>query len=148
MPLDDYESLSREERLRRVCVLLNKAVTLACIREEAANSEAAPIPVGGNKSSPTATADIEDRENLQSADVTLLREIHRRGEIFPREATRLWGVSRATAHRRISRLERAGWIAKHGATTAARYRLTEQATALLRQVRQDMQPSGPPQGSQ
>lgn len=148
MPLDDYESLSREERLRRVCALLSKAVTLACIRELAANYEAAPTPVGGNKSGPAATADIEDRENLQSADLALFREIHRWGEISPREATRLWGVSRATSHRRISGLERAGWIAKHGATSAARYRLTRQATALLRQVRQDMQPSGSPQGGQ
>ena len=148
MPLDDYESLSREERLRRVCALLSKAVTLACIREQAANREAAQIPVGGNKSGPAATAETENWENLQPADLALFREIHRWGEISPREAIRLWGVSRATAHRRISGLERAGWIAKHGATTAARYRLTGQATALLRQVRQVMQPYGSLQGGQ
>lgn len=148
IPPDDYESLSREERLRRVCALLSKAVTLACIREQAANGETAPIPMTGNTPGSEATAGAENREDFQSGDLALFREIHRWGEISPRDATRLWGVSRATAHRWLSRLEKAGWIVKRGATKAARYLLTKQATALLPQMQQIKQPHNAPQDGQ
>ncbi len=52
VPLTDYESLSREGRLRRVCTLLAKAVTLAWIREQAANGDAKPIPVARKEPGP------------------------------------------------------------------------------------------------
>lgn len=147
IPLDDYESLSREERLRRVCALLAKAVTLACIREQAANGDAAPIPAGA-KPGPEATAQAEKMEDLESTDFELFRQIHRWGEISPREATQLWSVSRATAHRRLSRLECAGWIVKRGATKATRYLLTQRANSLLMQMQQIKQAHEAPQGGQ
>ncbi len=147
-PLADYESLSREERLRRVCTLLAKAVTLAYIREQAANGDAAPIPVARKNPDPVVTSEAEIRDDLQSGDMALFREIHRWGEISPRDASQLWSVSRATTQRRLSRLELAGWIAKHGSTTATRYRLTEQASPFLRQVSQVMQAPDAPQGGQ
>src|SRR6478609_1959106 len=138
VPLADYESLSREERLRRVCTLLAKAVTLACIREQAANGDAEPMPVSRKNPGPLITEEVENRDDLQSGDLALFREIHRWGEISPREASRLWSVSRATTQRRLSRLELAGWIARHGSTSATRYRLTEQASPILSQVSQAM----------
>ncbi len=148
MQLNDYESLNREERLRRVCTLLAKAVTLACIREQAANGDAAPIPAARKNPGPVVTAEVENRDDLQSGDLALLREIHRWGEISPRDASLLWSVSRATTQRRLSRLELAGWIARHGSTSATRYRLTEQASPLLSQVSQAMQAPDAPQGGQ
>ncbi len=132
-----YESLSREERLRRVCALLSKAVTLPIIHEQAAKGEGPPIPaVPDRRKSVAARIAALEQETFPPEDLALFREILRWGEISPRDVTQFMRVSRATAQRRLSRLERAGWLLRRGATKAARYLLMTQAADLLRRLGQ------------
>jgi CRP-like cAMP-binding protein len=125
-----YESVSNEERLRRVGLLLSKGVALLCAREAqmrelAASSVPDVIPGAPLQPGPPA-------KSLNADDERLLALLCRVGEIAPREVTEFLGVSRVTAFRRLTRLEKEGWILKTGNTTASRYYLTRQATIRLK----------------
>lgn len=123
-PLADYETISPEERLRRIGRLLCKAAILALARREAE---------GDGKQTPVVSANHPPAETgtgaspLNAEEQELLHRARRMGGISPREASRLWKVSRATTYRRLSSLEKQGWIVRKGATTATRYVLTRQA---------------------
>jgi hypothetical protein len=122
-PLADYETMGPEERLRRIGRLLCKAAVLALARREAGEvSKADDPPARSGEGNETAGYCPLNAEELE-----LLRRARHLGGISPREASRLWKVSRATTYRRLSSLEGRGWIARHGATTATRFSLTRQA---------------------
>jgi uncharacterized membrane protein len=121
-PLADYETITPEERLRRIGRLLCKAAILALARREAGEVSKVDNPTarsGGNETAEDCPLNAEEQE--------LLHRTRRLGGISPREVSRLWKVSRATTFRRLSSLEKQGWIARKGATTATRYVLTRQA---------------------
>jgi hypothetical protein len=124
-PLADYETIPPEERLRRIGRLLCKAAVLALARREAgevSQADDSTATSGGG----SGTAADEDRP-LKAEEMELLRRARHLGGISPREASWLWKVSRATTFRRLSSLEKQGWIARQGATTATRYIPTRQA---------------------
>lgn len=126
-PLADYETLEAEERLRRIGRLLCKAAVLALARREAEGDSRANDPPakcgGGNETAGSCP--------LKAEELELLRRARHLGGISPREASRLWKVSRATTYRRLSSLEREGWIARQGTTAATRYSVTRQALDVL-----------------
>ena len=107
-PLADQESLSREERLRRIGALIAMALALSSLQR-----------------SQTSLVPFSERENglLERKEQALLQRFKDLGEFAPHEAAAFWGVSRPTAYRRLRRLEQAGWIERHGKTNAVRYRL-------------------------
>jgi uncharacterized membrane protein len=124
-PLANYETIPPEERLRRIGRLLCKAAILALARREAEETgkQTPAIPT----SYPSAETGTGANEGLNPEEQELLHRAWRLGGISPREASRLWKVSRATTYRRLSSLEKQGWIVRKGATTATRYVLTRQA---------------------
>lgn len=124
-PLADYETITPEERLRRIGRLLCKAAILALARRET-EGDGTEIPAI-EASPPSTETDPGANEGLNAEEHELLYRARRLGGISPRETSRLWKVSRATTYRRLSSLEKQGWIARKGATTATRYVLTRQA---------------------
>ncbi len=133
-PLAHYETITPEERLRRIGRLLCKAAILSLARREVEeNGKQTPAIAGRHPSAETGTGASED---LNAEELKILHCARRLGGISPREASRLWKVSRATPYRRLSSLERQGWIARQGATTATRYVLTRQALNWLEQPTQ------------
>lgn len=126
-PLADYETITPEERLRRIGRLLCKAAILALARREAeGNGAQIPAIVASHPPAETGTGANEGCP-LNAEEQELLHRARRLGGISPREASRLWKASRATTYRRLSSLEKQGWITRKGATTATRYVLTRQA---------------------
>lgn len=134
----DYESLSREERIRRIGAILGKAVTLRLERERAAREgtgEASPEseearPSGHELSTPDAPA-----EPLTADEATLLRKAATLGHLCPREAAVFLGNSRTTVYRRLLHLERSGWVVRHGQGKASRYHLTDKAHLALKRMK-------------
>ena len=55
MSPSDYESLSREERIRRIGAILGKAVTLRLERERAAREGADGVPTASGDAPPSTT---------------------------------------------------------------------------------------------
>lgn len=135
--LREYDNLGRDERLRRVGEILCKAVFLAGRKDgdtlEVCNT-ATTDPVSKQSSLPP----------LDQVERQLVDKLNATREIAPRDATELWQVSRTTAYRRLTKLERAGWVEKHGSTIAIRYRLTPQGRADLQQVNQAVQGTSAP----
>ncbi|MGC4015077.1 MAG: hypothetical protein QM755_11265 [Luteolibacter sp.] len=130
MSSSDYESLSREERIRRIGAILGKAVTLRLERERVARggaeevrTESAEAPPSGNE--PPA-------EPLASDELTLMRKVATLGHLHPRDAAAFFGSSRTTAYRRLQHLERGGWIVRHGEGKASRYYLTDKTHLVLK----------------
>lgn len=114
-----------EERLQRIGRLLCKAAILALARREAeGDGKQTPAIAASHLPAETGTG---AGESLNAEEQELLHRARRMGGISPREASRLWKVSRATTYRRLSSLEKQGWITSKGATTATRYVLTRQA---------------------
>lgn len=132
-----YDSLDAGERLRRVGVLLCKAATLARIREETLSD--VPQRTATSSSSQPHPAQVgqilPECSELIPEELALIERLVRLGPMSPQEITHFFGLSRTTSYRRIQRLERAGWIAKSGATRATRYLLTEAARARLKQMK-------------
>lgn len=123
-PLADYESIDPEERMRRIGRLLCKAAILALARRDA-EEEAMETRTGAGN--PPATG----QHPLTEEELDFLRYVRRAKGVAPREASRFWNVSRATAFRRLASLEKQGWIARKGATTATRYTITRQTLDCL-----------------
>lgn len=126
-PLADYETIPPEERLRRIGRLLCKAAVLALARREAEGIGMQAPAIAANP--PPAETDATANEGcpLDADARELLHRARHFGGISPREASRFWKVSRATTYRRLSSLEKQGWIVRKGATAATRYILTRQA---------------------
>lgn len=122
-PLANLESLTREERLRRIGALVAKAVALASapIRQQGQGADASLISVPPG-----------DGEYAQETH-DLLQRFVRLGEFAPHEAAIFWGVSRSTAYRRLRRLEQAGCIKRQGETNAVRYHLIPEKLAVAAQ---------------
>lgn len=132
-----YETLSREERLRRIGALFCKALALASAPRDSIKgmqSVPLPAPVGS-----AASEGVTGTESLREDDCALLKRFAPLGEFSPREATQFWGISRTSAYRRLRHLEHSGWIARHGETNAARYHLTPHILLILKQVSQSVQ---------
>lgn len=94
-----YESLSNEERLRRIGAILGKAVALQVERERAEREafEAESDKAQSSRlehSSPDASA-----ESLTSGEQMLLRKTAIIGYLHPRDVTIFFDVSRTTAYR-------------------------------------------------
>jgi|GEM_PF-5750910 len=128
--LADYDVISPEERLRRIGRLLCKAAILALARREAeGNVTTNDLPA------PDAAGDRTEATGgrpLEAEELELLRHARHLGGIAPREVSRFWKVSRATAYRRLSSLEKQGWIERKGATAATRYAVTRQTLDFLK----------------
>lgn len=138
MSPSDYESLSREERIRRIGAILGKAVTLRLERERAAREgggEVSPAPDGARPSSHELSAPDVPDEPLASDEVTLMRKVATLGHLHPRDAAAFFGSSRTTAYRRLQRLERGGWLVRQGQGKASRYHLTDRARAALKRMK-------------
>lgn len=127
-----YESLSREERIRRIGALFCKAVALTSAFEQRLEEKHSPISYAQKTSSVPEGGSIADL--LQETDCALLNRFAPLGEFSPREATQFWDISRTSAYRRLQRLEHSGWIVRHGETSAARYRITTQTLPVRKQV--------------
>jgi hypothetical protein len=132
VPLVNYESLSREERLRRIGALVAKAVALASV----------PVRLQGQRANAGRVPVSLDEGDLAPEAQALLQRFARLGEFAPHEAATFWGISRSTAYRRLRRLEQAGCIERHGETTAARYRLVFEKSPIPAQVNQVVQVPG------
>jgi len=120
----DYESLSQEERLKRIGALFCKAATLILSRQSMmpdARPVASDVSVVPTK--PQGTLDVA---TLRAEELALLKRFSSLGEFSPREATQFWRTSRTSAYRRLRSLEEAGWIVKNGNTSAVRYRIAAQ----------------------
>ena len=125
VPLADYETIPPEERLRRIGRLLCKAAVLALARREAGETGMKAPAIAASHAMEETGANESGPLNMEEQE--LLHRVRRLGGISPREASQLWKVSRATTYRRLSALEKQGWIVRKGATTATRYVLTRQA---------------------
>lgn len=138
MTLSDYESLSREERIRRIGAILGKAVTLRLERERAAREgggEVPPAPGGARPSGHELPAPDVPDEPLASDELTLMRKVAALGHLHPRDAAAFFGSSRTTAYRRLQHLERGGWLVRHGQGKASRYHLTDKAHSALKRMK-------------
>jgi hypothetical protein len=130
---DTFHFLSPEQRLRRIGALFSKAATLAFIR----NIPPEPLSPDGSESrgelekSP-ATPEGTLRGPIPSKDLALLERFYQWGKVTPRDAARFWEASRATTYRRLLRLEKDGWMIRHGATRATHYSITEKSLRLLK----------------
>ena len=138
MSSSDYESLSREERIRRIGAILGKAVTLRLERERAAKESAGGIPTASEEAPPSgnelSVPNVPD-EPLASDELTLMRRVATLGHLHPRDAAAFFGSSRTTAYRRLQRLERGGWLVRHGQGKASRYHLTDKAHSALKRMK-------------
>lgn len=138
MPPSDYESLSREERIRRIGAILGKAVTLRLERERAAREGASGMSTASGEVPPSGhelfPADVPARP-LASDELTLMRKVATLGHLHPRDAAAFFGSSRTTAYRRLQHLERGGWIIRQGQGKASRYHLTDKAHSVLKRMK-------------
>lgn len=138
MSPSDYESLSREERIRRIGAILGKAVTLRLERERAAREgggEVPPAPDGARPSGHELSAPDLPAEPLASDELNLMRKAATLGYLHPRDAAAFFGSSRTTAYRRLQHLERGGWIIRNGQGKASRYHLTDKAHSALKRMK-------------
>lgn len=138
MPPSDYESLSREERIRRIGAILGKAVTLRLERERVAREgggEAPPVPDGTRPSGHELSAPDAPDEPLADDELILMRKTAALGHLHPRDATAFFGSSRTTAYRRLQHLERGGWLVRYGQGKASRYHLTGKALSVLKRIK-------------
>jgi hypothetical protein len=138
MSPSDYESLSREERIRRIGAILGKAVTLRLERERAAREgggRVSPAPDEERPSGHELSAPDVPTELLASDELTLMRKVATLGHLHPRDAAAFFGSSRTTAYRRLQHLERGGWIVRHGQGKASRYHLTDKAYSALKRMK-------------
>lgn len=138
----DYESLSREERIRRIGAILGKAVTLRLERERAAREGLGGISIASDKvspSSPELSSAEMPAEPLANDELILLRKASTLGQLHPRDAASFFGSSRTTVYRRLHHLEQAGWIVRHGQGKASRYHLTEKAYSALKRMKRSVQ---------
>lgn len=131
-PVTDYETIAPEERLRRIGRLFCKAAILAIARRDAESCETDKPSAVASNSGKADNSKTHGRSPLKSEEFEFLRHVVRSGGIAPREASRFWKVSRATAYRRLSSMEQQGWIVRNGATTGTRYLATAQARDLLK----------------
>ncbi len=142
MTPSDYESLSREERIRRIGAILGKAVTLRLERERAAREGGGEVPPAPGEARPSghelSAPDVPD-EPLASDELTLMRKVAALGHLHPRDAAAFFGSSRTTAYRRLQHLERGGWLVRHGQGKASRYHLTGKAHSALKRMKRSMQ---------
>lgn len=142
-PPFDYESLSREERLRRIGAILSRIATryLECERDDALRqSQVLSSQVDPASSTPITEVLSSNAPGLPPEEFSMLQRFAAFGEVTPREAMRFWSVSRTTAYRRLARMQQDGWVERHGATTATRFRFTPAASRLLHQANQAMPP--------
>lgn len=142
-PPSDYESLSREERLRRIGAILSRVATRYLERERAEalrQSQVLSSQSDPASSAPTTEALSSNTPSLPPEEFSVLQRFVAFGEVIPREAMRFWSVSRTTAYRRLTRMQQDGWVERHGATTATRFRFTPAAYRLLQQANQAMSP--------
>jgi hypothetical protein len=145
MSPSDYESLSREERIRRIGAILGKAVTLRLERERAAREGGGEVPPAPDEARPSghelSIPDVPD-EPLASDELTLMRKVAMLGHLHPRDASAFFGSSRTTAYRRLQRLERGGWLVRHGQGKASRYHLTDKAHSALKRMKRIVRDEG------
>jgi hypothetical protein len=132
-----YESLSREERLRRIGALFCKALALAFTPRQCL-TEMQNVNLSASVGS-VAKEGVARNESLREGDFALMKRFAPLGEFSPREATQFWGISRTSAYRRLQRLEHFGWLVRCGATNATRYQLTTRTLSVLKQVEQTVQ---------
>lgn len=134
----EYESLSREERLRRIGALLCKAATLALEQErrEAEETNGTPALPGH---APSSGGTVDAAVALLPEELALLRRFVHLGELTMREAMRFWETSRTTAYRRLTRLIQAEWIERFGATNATRFRFTGKARRAVQPLEPTLQ---------
>lgn len=141
MSPSDYESLSREERIRRIGAILGKAVTLRLERERAAREDGGEVPPAPDEARPSghelSTSDVLD-EPLANDELTLMRKVAALGHLHPRDAAAFFGSSRTTAYRRLQHLERGGWLIRHGKGKASRYHLTAKAHSALKRMKRNV----------
>ncbi len=138
MSPSDYESLSREERIRRIGAILGKAVTLRLERERAAREGGGGVSLVSDEARPSgheiSAPDLPD-EPLASDELTLMRKVATLGYLHPRDAVAFFGSSRTTAYRRLQHLDRGGWLVRHGQGKASRYHLTDKAHSALKRMK-------------
>lgn len=140
MSSSDYESLSREERIRRIGAILGKAVTLRLERERVAREDIKGVPTAFAEAPPSThecSAPEVLAEKLASEELTLMRRAATLGHLHPRDAAACFGSSRTTTYRRLQHLERDGWIVRHGRGKASRYHLTDKAHVVLKRIMRD-----------
>jgi hypothetical protein len=117
MSPSDYESLSREERIRRIGAILGKAVTLRLERERAGRDADGEVPTASGEAQSSChylSASDLSAEPLASDELILMRKAATLGHIYPRDASACFGSSRTTVYRRLQHLERGGWIIRRG----------------------------------
>lgn len=131
----DYESLSREERIRRIGAILGKAVTLRLERERAAREGGGEVPPAPDGAGPSGHELSAPDLPLASDELILMRKAATLGHLHPRDAAACFGSSRTTAYRRLQHLERGGWLVRHGQGKASRYHLTDKAHSALKRMK-------------
>jgi hypothetical protein len=110
------EPLSREERLRRIALILIKAGTLYR-RAVAAGQMPVPPELQEREVPPAADAESTDDRSR------ILNYLRRRGAAAPKDIRLALGLSRATAQRRLAELARDRLIAATGTTQSLVYQL-------------------------
>lgn len=135
-PLSEYESLSYEERIRRIGAILGKAVTLRVMREqeEKAAAELERLEQASHEGDEDPLPAMPD-EALTEEEWLLLRKTALMGNLHPRDAATYFGSARTTTYRRLQKLEQEGWLYRQGKGKASRYHLTIKAHAALKQVK-------------
>lgn len=123
-----YESLSRDERIRRVGVLFLKVATIICQRtapERLSRKEATLNEATAKMVSP----------KWEEYETALLQRYSGFGAFSPHEAMLFWGISRTSCYRRLKKLEDCGWIRRMGRTSAVKYALAGETQIVLKQLR-------------
>lgn len=140
-PSLDYNSLSREERLRRIGALLCKATSLSLMRDKRSHESASP------GCEPIDQTLFAVRESPEQDELNLLQHFARFGEFSPKEALEFLNISRTSVYRKLLRLESAGWIVRQGKTTATRYVIADRLKQVKRTVQSletESSPEAPP----
>jgi uncharacterized membrane protein len=130
----EYEQLSRSERMARIGELLAKGISLLVLAEQQ-DGAALMSSVGG-----ASHSGVKNGKESQSGPPELLEDEERRIMAYvckmhsasPRELQQHFGLSKATAYRRLSRLVEANLLVRTGATKGVVYRLngTKQRTGI------------------
>lgn len=124
-----YESLSRDERIRRVGVLFAKAATIIC--ERAINDRLSRLEATLNEATGKMVSPI-----WEEYETALLQRYSGLGAFSPHEAMLFWGISRTSCYRRLRKLENCGWIRRIGRTSAVKYVLAGETQIVLKQLGQ------------
>lgn len=134
-PSTTYDSLDREERLRRVGVLFSKAATLILARQQLADD----IQQDVASEALTMAGKANDWPDWQ---MQLFRRFVPLGEFTPKDALGLWMTSRTSSYRRLQQLMKDGLIIPKGQTRSLHYHFTSLGLSLFRAQPRVMGSSG------